>query len=163
MPSSSGTGEATMEQGQRVRGWLRGVRGGDLGALPVLVGLGAMALVFQWLAPTFLSPTNLGNLAVQIVPTGLIALGDRALGDDLRLVDGWLLEGSVLAETKNESLHEADADRRLAVVVGDGVTRANVVPGPFLVRPAVPLRSGSPVWQVVVQVPHQPIIRVSSP
>jgi D-xylose transport system permease protein len=75
MPSSSGTGEATMELGLRVRGWMRGVRGGDLGALPVLVGLGAMALVFQWLAPTFLSPTNLGNLAVQIVPTGLIALG----------------------------------------------------------------------------------------
>jgi D-xylose transport system permease protein len=64
-----------MALGVRVRGWVRGVRGGDLGALPVLVGLFAMALVFQWLAPTFLSPTNLGNLAVQIVPTGLIALG----------------------------------------------------------------------------------------
>ncbi len=58
-----------------VRGWVRGVRSGDLGALPVLVGLVAMALVFQWLAPSFLSPTNLGNLAVQIVPTGLISLG----------------------------------------------------------------------------------------
>jgi hypothetical protein len=95
--------------------------------------------------------------------TGLIALGDPTRGDDLRLVDGWLLEGCVLAETKNESLHEADADRRLPVAIADGVTRANVVPGPFLVRPTLPPRVGSPAWQVIAQVPHQPVIRVSSP
>ena len=59
----------------RAAAWLRNVKSGDLGALPVLVGLGAMALVFQVLAPTFLSPRNLGDLAVQIVPTGLISLG----------------------------------------------------------------------------------------
>jgi D-xylose transport system permease protein len=61
--------------GLRLRGWLKNVRSGDLGALPVLVGLFIMALVFQALAPTFLSARNLGDLAVQIVPTGLISLG----------------------------------------------------------------------------------------
>ncbi len=53
----------------------RKVRGGDLGVLPVVVGLLVMAAVFQSLAPTFLSPRNLSNLTLQIVPTGLIALG----------------------------------------------------------------------------------------
>jgi D-xylose transport system permease protein len=51
------------------------VRGGDLGALPVVVGLLAMAAIFQSLAPSFLSARNLSNLTLQIVPTGLIALG----------------------------------------------------------------------------------------
>jgi D-xylose transport system permease protein len=59
----------------QVAGFLRGVRGGDLGALPVLIGLIAMAVVFQTLAPTFLSPGNLANLSLQIVSTGLISLG----------------------------------------------------------------------------------------
>jgi D-xylose transport system permease protein len=54
---------------------VRRVRGGDLGPLPVIVGLLAMAVVFQSLAPAFLSARNLSNLTLQIVPTGLIALG----------------------------------------------------------------------------------------
>jgi D-xylose transport system permease protein len=54
--------------------WTR-LRRRELGPLPVLVGLGLLALVFQALAPTFLSAGNLSNLALQIVPTGLIALG----------------------------------------------------------------------------------------
>jgi D-xylose transport system permease protein len=51
------------------------VRSGDLGVLPVALGLLLMATVFQLLAPTFLSARNLSNLSLQIVPTGLIALG----------------------------------------------------------------------------------------
>jgi D-xylose transport system permease protein len=54
---------------------MRRIRGGDLGALPMIVGLLVMAAVFQSLAPTFLSARNLSNLTLQIVPTGLISLG----------------------------------------------------------------------------------------
>ncbi len=63
--------------------WLRGywdvfirrVRGGELGALPVVVGLILMAAIFQSLAPTFLSPANISNLTLQIASTGLISIG----------------------------------------------------------------------------------------
>jgi len=59
----------------RLERGVRRLRGGDLGSLPVIVGLVAMAAVFQSLAPAFLSARNLSNLTLQIVPTGLIALG----------------------------------------------------------------------------------------
>jgi len=54
---------------------VRRLRGGELGPVPVIVGLVLMAVIFQSLAPTFLSPRNLSNLSVQIVSTGLISVG----------------------------------------------------------------------------------------
>ena len=51
------------------------VRGGDLGSLPVIVGLVLIAIVFQILNPNFLSSTNLVNLAMQSAATGTIAIG----------------------------------------------------------------------------------------
>jgi ABC-type xylose transport system permease subunit len=51
------------------------VAGGDLGALPVVVGLLLIAIVFQILNPNFLSANNLVNLTLQAAPTGVIALG----------------------------------------------------------------------------------------
>jgi len=54
---------------------VRRLRAGELGSLPVLIGLGIMAVVFQSLTPTFLSAGNLSDLTLQIVPTGLISVG----------------------------------------------------------------------------------------
>ena len=51
------------------------LRGGDLGSLPVLVGLVLIGVVFQLLNPNFLSPTNLVNLTMQCAAIGTIALG----------------------------------------------------------------------------------------
>jgi simple sugar transport system permease protein/D-xylose transport system permease protein len=51
------------------------VRGGDLGAIPVVVGLAIIWTVFQILNPTFLSSANLVNLAMQSAALGTIALG----------------------------------------------------------------------------------------
>lgn len=51
------------------------IRGGDLGAAPVVVGLVAIWLVFQSLNPVFLSSENLGNLTMQCAAIGTIALG----------------------------------------------------------------------------------------
>jgi hypothetical protein len=119
--------------------------------------------------------TSSDGLRSRLSVPELAALGDPVMGGDIRRVDGWLLEGSVLAETKNESLHGAVADDRLPVRLGDRVARANVVPGPFLVRPTMPLRYGpacipdmpcpgwQPMWQVVAQVDDRPAIWVGSP
>ena len=51
------------------------IRGGDLGSLPVIVGLVVIWAVFQALNPVFLSSTNLVNLTMQCAAIGTIALG----------------------------------------------------------------------------------------
>ncbi|MGZ0710321.1 sugar ABC transporter permease (plasmid) [Coraliomargarita sp. W4R53] len=51
------------------------IRGGDLGSLPVIVGLVFICTVFQVLNPVFLSPVNLVNLSMQCAAIGTIALG----------------------------------------------------------------------------------------
>jgi len=51
------------------------VRGGDLGSLPVLIGLVLIWTVFQALNPVFLSSANLVNLTMQCAAIGTIALG----------------------------------------------------------------------------------------
>jgi simple sugar transport system permease protein/D-xylose transport system permease protein len=62
-----------------ISGWFRDfatrVRGGDLGSLPVVVGLIVICAIFQLLNPNFLSSTNLVNLTMQCAAVGTIAIG----------------------------------------------------------------------------------------
>jgi D-xylose transport system permease protein len=51
------------------------VRRGELGSMPVAVGLVLIAAVFSALNGHFLAPENLTNLALQMTATGTIALG----------------------------------------------------------------------------------------
>jgi simple sugar transport system permease protein/D-xylose transport system permease protein len=51
------------------------VRAGDLGVLPIVVGLVVIWTVFQILNPVFLSSANLVNLLMESVSVGIIALG----------------------------------------------------------------------------------------
>jgi simple sugar transport system permease protein/D-xylose transport system permease protein len=51
------------------------VRGGDLGSIPVIVGLVLIAVIFQSLNPAFLSSNNLVSLTLQLAAGGTIALG----------------------------------------------------------------------------------------
>lgn len=51
------------------------IRGGDLGAVPVILGLVVIWTVFQILNPAFLSAENLSNLTMQCAAIGTIALG----------------------------------------------------------------------------------------
>lgn len=64
---------------QGVAGHLRAAwgraRGGDLGSIPVVVGLLVVWGVFQSLNPAFLSSANLVNLAMQCAAIGTISLG----------------------------------------------------------------------------------------
>lgn len=53
----------------------RRMRSGELGSVPVVVGLLVIWLVFQWQDAAFLSAENLSNLSIDIVGTGLIAAG----------------------------------------------------------------------------------------
>ncbi|AZQ40203.1 sugar ABC transporter permease [Streptomyces cyaneochromogenes] len=53
----------------------RKLSAGELGSLPVVLVLAAVWITFQSLNASFLSPRNLSNLSVDIVGTGLIAVG----------------------------------------------------------------------------------------
>ena len=68
-----------MTRGEGLREWaellVARVRGGDLGSLPVIVGVVVIWTVFQALNPVFLSSTNLVNLTMQCAAIGTIALG----------------------------------------------------------------------------------------
>ncbi|MGV8855724.1 MAG: sugar ABC transporter permease [Devosia sp.] len=61
--------------GGAVSAFLDRVRSGDLGALPVVVGLVVIWTVFATLNPIFLSSTNLVNLLFDSSTVGVIALG----------------------------------------------------------------------------------------
>ena len=58
-----------------LRGFLDRIRSGDLGSLPVVVGLAIIWTVFQTLNPVFLSSGNLVNLLFDCSTVGVIALG----------------------------------------------------------------------------------------
>lgn len=54
---------------------IRSIRDGDLGFLPVIIGLVIIAMIFQFLNPVFLSSTNLVNLTLDAAAVGVISLG----------------------------------------------------------------------------------------
>ncbi|MFT5869554.1 MAG: D-xylose transport system permease protein [Paracoccaceae bacterium] len=58
-----------------LRGFIDQIRSGDLGVLPVVVGLLLISTVFSALNPIFLAPNNLVNLLFDAAAVGLIALG----------------------------------------------------------------------------------------
>jgi D-xylose transport system permease protein len=88
-----------------IGGWLSStwdrIKSGDLGSLPVVVGLVIIWGVFYALNPAFLSSRNLVNLVLQMVPVGTIALGIvlvLLLGEiDLSVGSMSGLSGAVLA------------------------------------------------------------------
>jgi D-xylose transport system permease protein len=59
--------------------WLGGLRTrvaqGDVGSLPVILGIVLIWAVFWYLNPRFLTPVNLTNLVLQIAATGTISVG----------------------------------------------------------------------------------------
>ncbi len=55
--------------------FLRRIRGGDLGSLPVIVGLIIISLVFYSQEATFLSSRTLVNITLFAAPIGIIAIG----------------------------------------------------------------------------------------
>jgi D-xylose transport system permease protein len=58
-----------------VRAFIDRVRAGDLGSLPVVVGLAVIWTIFQTINPIFLSPNNLVNMLFDCSTVGVIALG----------------------------------------------------------------------------------------
>ncbi|MET9560763.1 MULTISPECIES: sugar ABC transporter permease [Streptomyces] len=53
----------------------RKMKGGDLGSVPVVIGLIVICIIFQSLNSAFLSAENLNNIAVAMVATGMMSVG----------------------------------------------------------------------------------------
>jgi D-xylose transport system permease protein len=61
--------------GTHVRGYVGRVRGGDVGALPAILGLLVLCTTFAILRPSFLSAVNFANLFTQGAAVTVIAMG----------------------------------------------------------------------------------------
>ena len=72
---------------------------GDLGLLPVIIGLGVIATAFQFLNSNFLTPRNLSYLSLQIGSLAVLTIGvslvllvgeiDLSVGSVSGLVPSW--------------------------------------------------------------------------
>ena len=58
-----------------VNSWFENVKAGEIGSLPVVVGMIIISLIFQIQNDKFLSAQNLTNLIVQMAPVAIIAIG----------------------------------------------------------------------------------------
>jgi D-xylose transport system permease protein len=61
--------------GAYARRWLTDVKSGELGSLPIIVGLVVIAIVFQVQDDRFLTASNFVNLIVQTAPYAVIGMG----------------------------------------------------------------------------------------
>ncbi|MEV1288469.1 ABC transporter permease [Micromonospora sp. NPDC049679] len=66
---------ATRTVGEHVRDYVARLRGGDLGALPAVLGLVVLCTVFSIVRPAFFSAGNFANLFTQGAAVTLIAMG----------------------------------------------------------------------------------------
>ena len=78
-PTAAIVPEPTPEQTQTLSGyiqvWWQGVRGGELGSLPIILGLVAIFVVFGILEDNFLTERNFTNLLLQMAAVATIAIG----------------------------------------------------------------------------------------
>lgn len=68
-------GGETETFGSYVSGWFSRIRSGDLGSLPIIVGLIAIAAIFGSIEPVFFSERNFVNLLLQMAGFAAIAIG----------------------------------------------------------------------------------------
>lgn len=79
LPSQLDRADSRVRQDEGIAGAVRTftdrIRSGDLGMIPVLIGLIMISVVFSALNPVFLAPNNLVNLLFDAAAVGLISLG----------------------------------------------------------------------------------------
>lgn len=68
-------GSASQSLSGYINNYLRRMRSGDLGSLPIILGVIVIALIFQTLNENYLTPRNFVNLIVQMAGITVIAIG----------------------------------------------------------------------------------------
>ncbi len=139
---------------EAVGGWLQTLRTGDIGSLPIIIGLFLIVVVFQSLNPTFLNAFNLVNLCLQIAALGIMATGITLvlmLGEiDLSIGSVSGLAAAVLLVTHVDHASAPLLAVLAAVLVG---TIVGTVQGSIFARIGVPsfivTLAGLLIWQGV--------------
>src|SRR5271165_3316992 len=67
--------QAQQSAGDFVRGYTNRLRAGDIGILPILIGIVVIAIIFQILNSNYITPRNIVNLIVQMAGVTAIAYG----------------------------------------------------------------------------------------
>lgn len=132
------------------------IRRSDLTALPIVLALGGIWLVFQAANPSFLTPQNLTNLLLQITALGIVAIGVVIvlLAGEIDLSVGWVsgLSAAVMAVANVRSGLPGPAAVALGLIVGLGI---GVFQGAWVVRMRVPsfvvTLAGLLAWQGALQ------------
>lgn len=82
MDTTNADGQTTLEESTRtptvmeyVQGYIERITAGDLGALPIIIGLIVIAVIFQSLNSNYLTPRNFVNLIRQMADITTIAFG----------------------------------------------------------------------------------------
>ena len=68
-------GNASQSLSGYINNYLKRMRSGDLGSLPIILGVIVIALIFQTLNENYLTPRNFVNLIVQMAGITVIAIG----------------------------------------------------------------------------------------
>jgi len=74
-PGSIVMGKTNQTTAEYLRAYFKRVRSGDLGPLPIILGLVIIAVIFQWQNQNFLTARNFVNLIVQMAGITTIAYG----------------------------------------------------------------------------------------
>ncbi|GAB4053662.1 ABC transporter permease [Catellatospora paridis] len=139
---------------EAVGGWLQTLRTGDIGSLPIIIGLILIVIVFQSLNPTFLNAFNLVNLCLQIAALGIMATGITLvlmLGEiDLSIGSVSGLAAAVLLVTHVNHDYAPLLAVLVAVLVG---TLVGLIQGSIFAKIGVPsfivTLAGLLIWQGV--------------
>ena len=100
-----------------MREWWQGVKYGELGSLPLIIGLGIIVVTFGLLDDTFLTERNFTNLLLQTAAIATIAIGVVFV-----LLIGEIDLSVAFVERRRRRRHDtapAPGRSRLALVAGD--------------------------------------------
>src|SRR3954469_11912400 len=68
-------GQAPQSVSEYMRGYLQRIRAGDIGPLPIIIGLILISIIFQSQNANFLTPKNIVNLVLQMAVYTTISYG----------------------------------------------------------------------------------------
>jgi D-xylose transport system permease protein len=74
-PPATGPAPEQAGMGDYARAWWQRTRGGDFGAIPIIVGLAVIVAIFGTLDPVFLTSANFVNLLLQMAGIATIGIG----------------------------------------------------------------------------------------
>lgn len=127
--------------GTYFRGRIEGIRAGDLGSLPIIVGIILIAVYFQYRNDKFLTAGNFVNLIVQMAPIAVIGMGIVfvLLLGEIDLSVGFVsgVGGVITALLLNPDGNQTSAAVAITVAISAGMT-IGLIQGVLFAKVGIP-------------------------